>query len=75
MAERDNLLVAEQVVAVLNAHDLDRYLKLIDDSYVGENEFRNAARARRGPADWWKCISKRFRISESRANISSRKCA
>lgn len=72
MAERDNLLVAEQVVAVLKAHDLDRYLK---DSYVGENEFRNAARARRGPADWWKCISKRFRISESRANISSRKCA
>lgn len=27
MAERDNLLVAEQVVAVLKAHDLDRYLK------------------------------------------------
>lgn len=27
MAERDNLLVAEQVVSVLKAHDLDRYLK------------------------------------------------
>ena len=40
MAERDNLQVAEQVVAALNAHDLDRYLILIDDSYVGENEFR-----------------------------------
>ena len=40
MAEKDNIQVAEQAIAALNAHDLDRYLKLIDDSYVGETEFR-----------------------------------
>ena len=38
MSEKENIQFAEQAVAALNAHDLNRYLQLIDDSYVGESE-------------------------------------
>jgi steroid delta-isomerase-like uncharacterized protein len=38
MSEKDNLHLAEQAIAALNARDLDRYLKLLDNSYVGESE-------------------------------------
>lgn len=38
MSEKENIQLAEQAVAALNAHDLNRYLRLIDDSYVGESE-------------------------------------
>jgi steroid delta-isomerase-like uncharacterized protein len=38
MSEKDNLHLAEQAMAALNARDLDRYLKLHDNSYVGESE-------------------------------------
>ena len=38
MSEKENIQFAEQAIAALNAHDIERYLKLIDDSYVGESE-------------------------------------
>lgn len=38
MSEKENIQLAEQAVQALNAHDLNRYLRLIDDSYVGESE-------------------------------------
>jgi steroid delta-isomerase-like uncharacterized protein len=38
MSEQDNLKIAEQTLAALNAHDLDRYLSYLDESHVWENE-------------------------------------
>jgi steroid delta-isomerase-like uncharacterized protein len=38
MSEIENLRFAEEATAALNAHEIDRYLQLIDDSYVGESE-------------------------------------
>lgn len=38
MSEKENIQLAEQAVEALNAHDLNRYQQLIDDSYVGESE-------------------------------------
>jgi steroid delta-isomerase-like uncharacterized protein len=38
MSEKDNQHLAEQAIAALNARDLDRYVKLLDQSYVGESE-------------------------------------
>jgi steroid delta-isomerase-like uncharacterized protein len=38
MAEKENLRIAEEIAAAVNAHDIDRYLQLIDNSYVGESE-------------------------------------
>jgi steroid delta-isomerase-like uncharacterized protein len=38
MAEKDNLQFAKQAIAAVNAHDIDRYLQLIDSSYVAESE-------------------------------------
>jgi steroid delta-isomerase-like uncharacterized protein len=43
MSEKDNLHLAEQAIAALNARDLDRYVKLIDNSYVGESELAPSA--------------------------------
>jgi steroid delta-isomerase-like uncharacterized protein len=37
-SEKENIQLAEQQIAALNAHDIDRYLQGIDDSYVGEAE-------------------------------------
>jgi len=37
-SEKKNIQLAEQQMAALNAHDIDRYLQGIDDSYVGEAE-------------------------------------
>jgi steroid delta-isomerase-like uncharacterized protein len=39
MPEKDNLHLAEQAIAALNARDLDRYGKLLDNSYIGESEW------------------------------------
>ena len=39
MPEKDNLHLAEQALVALNARDLDRYVKLLDNSYVGETEW------------------------------------
>lgn len=38
MAEKDNLQFANHAIAAINAHDINEYLQLIDDSYVGESE-------------------------------------
>ena len=38
MSEKENIQLAEQAVEALNAHDLNRYLRLLDDSYVVESE-------------------------------------
>ena len=38
MTENDNIQIAHQQLAALNARDLDRYLERIDSSYVGESE-------------------------------------
>ncbi len=37
-SEKENIKYAEQQIAALNAHDIDRYLQRIDDSFVGESE-------------------------------------
>jgi len=38
MSEQENIRLAEEQIALLNAHDLDRYLQRIDESYIGESE-------------------------------------
>jgi steroid delta-isomerase-like uncharacterized protein len=38
MTEKENIQLAEQQIAALNARDLEQYLSRIDDSYVGESE-------------------------------------
>jgi steroid delta-isomerase-like uncharacterized protein len=38
MSEEENLRFAEEALAALNAHDIDRYLQRLDDSYVSESE-------------------------------------
>jgi steroid delta-isomerase-like uncharacterized protein len=38
MSESENIHLAHQQIAALNARDLERYLQRIDDSYVGESE-------------------------------------
>ena len=54
MSETEHLKLAEQQIAALNAHDLDRYLQGLDESYVSESELapgpvrRRAGARRRG---------------------------
>ncbi len=38
MSEQDNRRIIEEAFAALNAHNLDRYVKHLDDSHVWENE-------------------------------------
>ena len=38
MAESNNIQLAQEQIAALNARDIDRYLQRIDDAYVGESE-------------------------------------
>jgi hypothetical protein len=38
MAEKDNIQLAEQAIAAINSRNLDSYLQIIDESYVGESE-------------------------------------
>jgi len=38
MSEKENIQLAEQAIAALNARDIDRYLQRIDESYIGESE-------------------------------------
>ena len=47
MSEKDNTHLAEQAISALNAHDLNRYVKLLDNSYIGESEL--AQNPLRGP--------------------------
>jgi len=48
MSEQENIQIAQQQIAALDAHDLDRYLQRIDESYVGESEM--VPEPVRGPA-------------------------
>ena len=38
MTEKDHVQLANQAMAAINAHDIDGYLKLVDESFVGESE-------------------------------------
>jgi steroid delta-isomerase-like uncharacterized protein len=38
MSEKENLQLVEQMIAAVNARDLDRYSQRIDKSYIGESE-------------------------------------
>lgn len=38
MSEQENIQLTRQAIAHLNAREMDRYMQLIDDSYLGENE-------------------------------------
>lgn len=38
MSEKENAQIAEQAIAALNARDLDRYITLLDESFVMEGE-------------------------------------
>jgi steroid delta-isomerase-like uncharacterized protein len=38
MSEQENLRFAEEAFALLNAHDIDRYVQRLDNSYVSESE-------------------------------------
>jgi steroid delta-isomerase-like uncharacterized protein len=38
MAEKENIQLAEQMIAAVNARDLNRYTQQIDPAYIGESE-------------------------------------
>jgi|HubBroStandDraft_6_1064221.scaffolds.fasta_scaffold199956_3 steroid delta-isomerase-like uncharacterized protein len=38
MAAKDNVQIARNAIAAVNAHDIEGYLQYIDDSYIGESE-------------------------------------
>ena len=38
MSEQDNRRITEESLEAINAHDPDRYLKYLDDSYIWEND-------------------------------------
>lgn len=38
MVEQDNIRLAKEAIDAINAHDIERYLTYVDDSYVGESE-------------------------------------
>jgi steroid delta-isomerase-like uncharacterized protein len=38
MTEKDHVQLANQALAAINAHDINGYLKLVDESFVGESE-------------------------------------
>lgn len=48
MTEKDNLQLAHKALAAINAHDIEGYLKLIDDAYVAESETTGTIRGRDG---------------------------
>jgi steroid delta-isomerase-like uncharacterized protein len=48
MSEQENVQRANQAYAALNAHNIDEYLQLIDESYVGESETLGTVHGRAG---------------------------
>lgn len=48
MAPKDNLQIAKETVAAINAHDIEGYLKHIDESYAAESETLGAIHGREG---------------------------
>jgi hypothetical protein len=53
MSEQDNLQLANEAIAAINAHDIDGYVKLLDDSYVGESEIIGTIHGRDGARQLW----------------------
>jgi steroid delta-isomerase-like uncharacterized protein len=60
MSEKDNLQLAKEALAAVNAHDIDSYVNLIDDSYVGESETIGTIHGRDGARQLWKTLFQAF---------------
>lgn len=61
MSETDNLRMVEETIAALNVHDLDRYVKNLDDSYVSESDASPApVRGREGTKQFLAVYLKAF---------------
>jgi steroid delta-isomerase-like uncharacterized protein len=60
MSEQDNLQLAKQALAAINAHDIDSYLKHIDESYVGESETMGTIHGRDGARQLWTTLLQAF---------------
>lgn len=60
MSEQDNLRLANEALAAINAHDIDSYVKLIDDSYVGESETIGTIHGRDGARQLWTTMLQAF---------------
>jgi steroid delta-isomerase-like uncharacterized protein len=48
MTEKDNIQLAKQAIAAINAHDIESYLKHLDESYAGESETLGSVHGREG---------------------------
>jgi steroid delta-isomerase-like uncharacterized protein len=48
MTEKDNIQLAQKTIAAINAHDIEGYLKYLDDSYTGESETLGSVHGREG---------------------------
>jgi predicted ester cyclase len=48
MTEKDNVQLAKQAIAAINAHDIESYLKNLDESYTGESETLGSVHGREG---------------------------
>jgi steroid delta-isomerase-like uncharacterized protein len=48
MSEQDHVKLAKAALAAINAHDIDAFLKNIDDKYVGESETLGKVHGRDG---------------------------
>jgi hypothetical protein len=46
MSEKENIQFTEEAIAALNAHDINRYVQLIDEACVGESEIGPVLRMR-----------------------------
>jgi steroid delta-isomerase-like uncharacterized protein len=61
MAEKENIQLAEQQVAALNARDLDGFLSRVDDSYIGHAETApGPVRGRQGMRQYMETILRAF---------------
>jgi steroid delta-isomerase-like uncharacterized protein len=60
MSEKDNLQLAREAVAAINAHDIDSYVNLLDDSFVGESETIGTIHGRDGARQLWQTLFQAF---------------
>ncbi len=60
MSEQDNLQLANEAIAAINAHDIDGYVKLLEDSYVGESEIIGTIHGRDGARQLWTTLLQAF---------------
>ena len=72
MSEQDNLRIAKETLAAINARELDRYLSYPDESHVWENDaFPAPIQDGRERDRFSGCISRLFPICTLRLNGSS----